>query len=170
MSGQFRAEFRRVFIPAQVNCWLSPEGARRCSDAFFSKAATNFLHVDNGNANDHSVTISLITQANSVRRLSVDGDDSPRNASSDFHRRSTQALLSDKDDSSLLLDTASGRNTVLASNSHHQMEDDASPLLKPFNNHNHRHMDSSISSTGSSPLPANNNSVLQTKPNGSAHT
>jgi hypothetical protein len=99
----------------------------------------------------------------------VDGDDSPRNASSDFHRRSTQALLSDKDDSSLL-DIGSGRNTVLASNSHHHIEDDASPLLKPFNNHNHRHMDSSVSSTGSSPLPAtnNNNSVLQTKPNGSA--
>ncbi|KAI6189847.1 G-PROTEIN-RECEP-F1-2 domain-containing protein [Aphelenchoides bicaudatus] len=168
MSAQFRNEFRRVFIPAQVNCWLSPEGARRCSDAFFSKTATNFLHVDNGNANDHSVTISLITQANSVRRLSVDGDDSsPRNASSDFHRRSTQALLSDKDDSSLLLDTTSRNAVSAASNNHHQIEDDASPLLKPFDNHTHRHMDSSVSSAGSSPLPANNNNGVS-KPNGSA--
>lgn len=156
-----------MFIPAQVNCWLSPDSARRCSDTLFSKMPSHFLQVDNGNVNDRSVTISLIDSRQSVRRLSVDGEDSPRHASSDFHRRSTQALLSDKDES--LIDTTSGRNAIsAASNSHHQTEDDSSPLLKPYDN-NHRHVDSSVSSAGSSPLPSNNNnSVL--KPNGSSRS
>jgi hypothetical protein len=135
MSGQFRNEFRRVFIPSQVNCWLSPESARRYSDALFNKTTnTHFLQIDNGHVNDRSVTISLVDST--VRRMST--DESPRNDSSEFHRRSTQALLSDN--SSLLVDTGSTRNN--------HIEDDSSPLLKPCDNKTRqRHVDSSLSSS-----------------------
>ncbi|KAI6229782.1 G-PROTEIN-RECEP-F1-2 domain-containing protein [Aphelenchoides fujianensis] len=153
MSSQFRAEFRRVFIPAQVNCWLSPhQAARRCSDAFFSKnptTHTQFLNTETVN-NNHSVTIASFGSRPSVRRLSTgeSAEDSPRRSttphvSADFHRRSTQALLSEKDDQSLELHSTSHLG-------------DCSPLLRV---HTPRHADSSVSSTGSvSPAARSNGS------------
>ncbi|CAD5224490.1 unnamed protein product [Bursaphelenchus okinawaensis] len=94
MSGQFRNEFRRVFIPAQVSCWWSPQTARRYSDALFSKTGNQFLQVDQGNATDRSITMSLVEMSkHSARRLSADKmEESPSysRASSSEHRRSTQ--------------------------------------------------------------------------------
>ncbi|KAI6186659.1 G-PROTEIN-RECEP-F1-2 domain-containing protein [Aphelenchoides besseyi] len=153
MSGQFRAEFRRVFIPQQVSCWLSPENAaRRCSDAFFSKTpTTHLLTAENGNdRSDRSITIATFGSRQSVRRLSTgEGtENSPQpstpHVSSEFHRRSTQALLSEKDDRSL----ADGNPTSQLG--------DCSPLLRVHESH--RHVDSSVSTGSASPVAHSNGS------------
>jgi hypothetical protein len=77
MSAQFRNEFKRVFMPATVRCWLSPDAVRRrCSDAYIPSFAANKSQVTylrpslNGETNDHStVTLTVLGSTNSVRKF-----------------------------------------------------------------------------------------------------
>uniref|UniRef100_A0A914XY12 Uncharacterized protein n=1 Tax=Panagrolaimus superbus TaxID=310955 RepID=A0A914XY12_9BILA len=79
MSAQFRNEFRRVFVPAKVRCWLSPD--RRCSNAYIpsftaaNKSQVTYLRPSlNGETNDHSITLTVVGSTNSVRKFNSNGN------------------------------------------------------------------------------------------------
>uniref|UniRef100_A0AC34GSA1 Uncharacterized protein n=1 Tax=Panagrolaimus sp. ES5 TaxID=591445 RepID=A0AC34GSA1_9BILA len=81
MSAQFRNEFRRVFVPATVRCWLSPD--RRCSNAYLpsftaaNKSQVTYLRpsLNGGETNDHStVTLTVLGSTNSVRKFNSNGN------------------------------------------------------------------------------------------------
>jgi hypothetical protein len=81
MSAQFRNEFRRVFMPATVKCWLSPDSIRRCSDAYIPSFAANKSQVtylrpslNGGETNDHSITLTVVGSTNSVRKFNSNFD------------------------------------------------------------------------------------------------
>ncbi|KAE9550779.1 hypothetical protein FO519_006010 [Halicephalobus sp. NKZ332] len=81
MSAQFRNEFRRVFMPATVKCWLAPESVRRCSETYLpgsTKTGVSYLRPSTMENNDHSITLTVVGSTNSVRKLCPNGD-SPRN-------------------------------------------------------------------------------------------
>ncbi|KAI6199847.1 G-PROTEIN-RECEP-F1-2 domain-containing protein [Aphelenchoides besseyi] len=138
------------------SCFLLAFTGKCCSSLFgrifFSKTpTTHLLTAENGNdRSDRSITIATFGSRQSVRRLSTgEGtENSPQpstpHVSSEFHRRSTQALLSEKDDRSL----ADGNPTSQLG--------DCSPLLRVHESH--RHVDSSVSTGSASPVAHSNGS------------
>jgi hypothetical protein len=68
-------------MPATVKCWLSPDSIRRCSDAYIPSLAGNKSQVtylrpslNGGEANDHSITLTVVGSTNSVRKFNSNFD------------------------------------------------------------------------------------------------
>ncbi|KHN80986.1 hypothetical protein Tcan_15618 [Toxocara canis] len=70
MSGQFRNEFRRVFLPSSVTC-LSTKSDRRFSEPLVKSCylrPSDGLN-DNASTSDRSITMAVVESAGSVRKV-----------------------------------------------------------------------------------------------------
>ena len=122
----FLQEFRRVFIPAQINCWLSQQPtARRGSDALLAVTKTQQTHLTAGeSAHERSATPQV---------------------SFDFRSSAVQEAAAA--DASAKLAGAGGGGGGGSARSMPPADDENSPLLRVHA----RHVDSS--SAASSPCP-----------------
>uniref|UniRef100_A0A1I7YF26 G_PROTEIN_RECEP_F1_2 domain-containing protein n=1 Tax=Steinernema glaseri TaxID=37863 RepID=A0A1I7YF26_9BILA len=80
MSGQFRTEFRRVFIPSWCSSWLAKR-LRAASHASHTSMITKMTYLtanphscnDYNNASERSITMTVVGSTNSVRKFYPNG-------------------------------------------------------------------------------------------------